>query len=117
MTREQFIKALRDCADWLESSPEVTTPACLTINVFPGSKDAIRQNAKASSWTKYYDTTFFALRKTFVPDTFHYDVNIERQEVCRRVVTGTKVIPAKPEQTVEEYEWVCDEASVIEGEP
>lgn len=32
-----------------------------------------------------------------------------RDAVCRRVVVGTKVIPAQPEQVVDEVEWVCDD--------
>jgi len=40
-------------------------------------------------------------------------VNAARSTVCRRVVTGTKVIPARPEHTVEEVEWVCEDQSLL----
>lgn len=49
-------------------------------------------------------------------------ISAERSQVCRKIVTGTKVVPAYtiPERVEEDVEWVCDEpllaiADALEG--
>ncbi len=60
---------------------------------------------------------WFTLRRTFCDD-LRFDVSIKRDEVCRKIVIGTKIepateerlIPAQPEREVPVEEWICDES-------
>lgn len=108
-TRDSFIQGLRDLATFLEDHPGVMTPSWLQINVFP-NKDELAKQARQTSWLKHYNDTWFALRRTFGP--IEYDLSIERQQVCRKVVIGTRIVPAQPaqpEREEETFEWVCEE--------
>lgn len=114
--REAYIQNLRALADFLESHPGVVTPGgdptATTINAFAVDKAEIASVARASTWEKHYGTGpsagYFWLKKQF--GFIAYEVNCHREDVCRKVVKGTKVIPAKPEEVVEDVEWVCDDA-------
>lgn len=110
--RAAFIQALRDCADFLESHPAVIAPRYNTMNVFVNTREEVAAQAKAASWEKVYNGDWFYLSRAFGED-LRLDITVEREVMCRKVVTGTRVVPARPEQTVEEFEWRCDEASVL----
>jgi hypothetical protein len=106
--REGYIAGLRALADFLEQHPDMPTPYYDTINIFVPTREEIATIARLTSWEKEYQTTYFVLRKMF-GDDLRLEVNIDRGAVCRKVVTGTKTVPAQPEHTIEEYAWVCDE--------
>ena len=113
--RAAFIQDLRDLADFLEHYPTVPVPRYTNLNAFVG-KDEVVAAAKAGSWEKIYNANWFYLRKTF-GGGLEFDVTVEREQVCRKVVTKTTTIPAQPERVlpaeeekvVEEFAWVCDE--------
>ena len=114
MERQPFIQSLRDLADWLDAHPDVPTPDSVQLHTLVRTKDELRAVAKASpAWAKLYFGEYMALRHTV--GTIEYDINIARSEVCRKVVTGTKVVPAQPETTVEDFEWVCDDPILSHG--
>ena len=114
MDREPFIQSLRDLANWLDAHPDVPTPASMQVNTFVLTKDELRAVAKASpAWAKLDFGEYMALRHTI--GSIEYDINVARGEVCRKVVTGTKVIPAQPEKTVEDFRWVCDDPILSHG--
>lgn len=106
--RAAFIQALRDCADFYERHPAVEAPYSTTFNVFVATREEMSLHARAATWEKDYSDDWFMLRKTFGPLTL--DINTSRERVCRKVVTGTRTIPAQPERVVEEIEWVCEDA-------
>lgn len=110
--REKFIQALRDCADFLESHPGVAAPRYITINAFVNTREELVAQAKAATWEKSYFGDWFALSRRF-SEHLSLEITADRSVVCRKVVTGTRVVPAKPEETVEVFEWRCDEASVL----
>lgn len=112
--REQLIDGLRRMADFLEANPCVKEPLCeLTLNAFVHTREELAGQARLADWEKAWYGDWFALRRSFGP--VRLDVNIERELVCRRVAKGTRTIPAQPERTVEDFDWVCDEGSVLEG--
>jgi len=51
----------------------------------------------------------FALTRKFGILTLR--ISASREQVCRKIVTGTRVVPAYtiPERIEEDAEWVCDE--------
>ena len=106
--RELFIKGLRDFADFLQEHPSVKVPSYVSIDAFVHTREDIIEQAKLGHWQKVYNDTWFSLHKEFAP-TLVYNINTERDVVCKRVVKGTKTLPATPERTVEDVEWVCTE--------
>lgn len=116
--RRMFIQGLRDMADFFENHPDLKFPHYSGLNVFVNTREEIAEIARQSTWSKVYAGHWFCLRKQFGSD-LTLEINISREEVCRKVVTGTRVVPAMPampatEETVEEVtEWVCDETSLL----
>ena len=113
--RAAFIQSLRDCADFLDRHPSVNVPRYVNLNVFVNTREEIAAHARVTSWEKVYNDTWFYLRKEFGTD-LSLDITVQRETVCRKVVTGTRVVPAKPEHEVEDIEWVCDDVSLLASE-
>ena len=110
--RKAFIQGLRACADFFEQHPTVNTPYCETINVFVGTRDGMAAHARASTWEKVYSDSWFMLCKEFGGGVT-LEINTSRETVCRRIVTGTEVVPAQPERVVEKVEWICEDAALL----
>ena len=112
LRRAEFIQSLRNCADWLEQHPGVRAPCYQNMNVFVNTRAEVVAHARAATWEKIYNDTWFYLRHEFGPD-LSIDITAERETVCRKVVAGTEIVPAKPEHEVEIVEWVCDDVAVL----
>lgn len=113
-----FAAALRELADFIESDERIPLPSNLMVNVFCRSREELADVARAASWQKEYNDVWFMLRRTFGGERVIFDVNTERSEVCRKVVTGSVVVPAKPavpEHVEETFEWVCDDVALLAG--
>lgn len=107
--RRDYITGLRELADFIEAHPELPSPWGGGHNAFVENKADLANIARAGArWDKGVSGDYFYLRKQFSGGTT-YEINVSRDQVCRKVVTGTRIEPAKPEQEVETYEWVCDE--------
>src|SRR6185436_6909693 len=106
--RAAFVQGLRDLAAFIETHPGVQCPRYHTFNVFLNTREEVSQHARQASWEKVYNDHWFSLRKEFGSDII-LDVNADRGTVCRRVVTGTRLIPAQEAHVVDEVQWVCDE--------
>jgi len=106
--RAEVIAGLRQIADFLEQHPGVPAPDYSTLNSRAGTKEQIAAIARLATWRKDYGDNYFSLHKEF-PGDLALDVYTERSTVCRKVVTGRRMLPAEPEREVEVYEWICDE--------
>jgi hypothetical protein len=104
--REGLIQDLRALASFLEDHPQVYAPTTVQIDAFPNIDD-YRATARASSWEKVPLDTWQALRRTF-PGGLIYDVNIPREQVCRRIVVGRRFLPAVEAHETEVVEWQCE---------
>lgn len=113
--RTAFIQGLRDCATFLETHPAVQAPVYVVMNVFARTREDVVAHARVASWQKEYNEGWFNLRKDFGEDV-RLEINADRGLVCRKVPTGTKVVPAQPERTVETYDWACDDAVLLNTE-
>ena len=107
-------KGLRELADFLDANPqlELTTPSHM---IYVSERDKLAEIARQGSWAKTYRGDYFNLVKTFSGDVT-LEVFTDRDAVCRKVVTGHRVVPAQPateEHTVEIVEWVCDDALLV----
>lgn len=113
--RAEYVKGLRDLADFFEKNPQLPHPACNTVNIMVNDKEQLAAFAKVGTWEKVYSDTWFMLRRQFGED-LTLDVNIFRSSVCRAVEVGEKHVPAQPAQPArieKVYEWVCDDASLL----
>jgi hypothetical protein len=111
--RLEHIAGLRGLADFLETHPNLPLPYAGAQNAFVHGKDELASVAREPGvkWQKKVDDYNFALAVEF-PGGYAYEVNADRGAICRKVVTGTRIEPAReatPEREVETYEWVCDE--------
>lgn len=111
--KRAYIDGLREMADWLERHPEyVVTWNPVTINLFPADKDDLAEFVRAAGRSsKEWTNDWLIVSVAFGPHKI--DANLSREQVCRRVVTGTKEIPAQPARVEEIVEWVCDEPSIL----
>jgi hypothetical protein len=109
--RADAIQGLRDLADFLEQHPGVPAPTYNALLV-SSTKEMLTRIARMASWTKDYGGEYFSLKKEFLGG-LTLDIYTSRSEVCRKVVVGERVVPARPaepERVEEVVEWVCEEA-------
>lgn len=111
--RAAFIQGLRDMADFLEKTPNVTHPSMSILNAYVSTKEDLARNARATSWEKIWDSpSYFSLRKTFCEDLI-MEIFTDRSTICRQVEVGEKIIPAQEARVEKVYEWKCDDASLF----
>lgn len=113
--RAEFIRGLRECADFFEAHPSVDVPYEQQIDIFVTDKAELAAIARVASWRKDWRDSWLTLRKSFGA-YWKLNVNLDRQQICKKVVTGERIIPAvpaSPERTVETFEWVCEEPSLL----
>jgi hypothetical protein len=108
--RRAFVAGLREMADFIDAHPNLPTPYGSAQNTFVNTKEALAVIAREPGvrWEKSASDGYFYLKVSFAGG-HAYEVNLERAQVCRKVVTGTRIEPARPEQEVETYIWECDE--------
>jgi len=126
MNKENFIKELKEVADFLEEKDfdfEDCNIFDFTIFIACRSKESFQKNAKAlGTFEKSADAWINATRKF---DQISIQVTAERDLVCKKVLVGTKIIPATeekiipemivpacPEREEEVYEYKCPESFI-----
>ena len=108
--RTAFVRGLRQMADFLEAHDDLPIPHYEQyLNVWVYKKEEMAELVKGKGkWEKKAENTYMLFRKQFGP--FCYDISIQRDKVCERVVVGTEVVPARPyqpERIVDKVEWKC----------
>ena len=109
--RDRFIADLHEVADFLASHPAVPLPYLKMLNAFCETREELATVARCATWTKDAKGGYFYLSRPF--GSFRFDVNIAREKVCRRIVTGQVAVPAKPAEAARMenvYTWECDES-------
>jgi hypothetical protein len=109
--RADFIDGLRKMADFFEQHPQIKT-CSIDGNVFV-ERSELAALARLGGGSKEYYDSWFALRRTFGEDV-RLDINVSREQVCRKVVVGHKIVPAQPEREVEIVDWVCEESVLLD---
>lgn len=127
MEKETFIKDLRALANLLEER-DFDFSKCdifdVRIYLKCNSEESFKRNARAlgtfdKSWNDYVNAT----RK--FGEKIHFQVTAEREVVCKKIVTGTRIIPAQeeriipeevipasPEREEEIFEYQCPESFI-----
>jgi hypothetical protein len=117
--RHEVITRLREFADFLEANPEAPVPYAENIrfDIFAYTKEEFVKYAKSVGGKldkKSYDG-YMTLRRMF--GKIQYDINVAREKVCERVVTGKKLVAAVeavPEHEEDITEWRC--TSILQPE-
>jgi hypothetical protein len=114
----EFVNSLRQLADFYEQNPEVPLPQYPSFNIFASreAEKAREQFRSFGAFQKEFFDNWFVARKTF--GSIRLELNAPREQVCRRVVVGTReipehIIPAStetivPAHTEEIAEWQCE---------
>lgn len=129
--RKEYVIGLRELADFIESlniteAEHGEVPAMTgfwfghKLQGFVYSKEDIAVWARAmGSFNKNFDGNYFELVKKF-SENVSMEVNIGRDNICERVVIGTKIVPETyiPSKFVAEHEeeiveWRCPEDLAI----
>lgn len=113
--RRAFVAGLRELASFVDAHPDLPLPIASNHNAFVNTKAELAALARSGvRWEKSANGNYFYLRVTFTGG-HSFDVNVQREQVCRKVVTGTHLEPAVPAHEVEDFHWVCDEPLLAEG--
>jgi hypothetical protein len=112
MTEKQaeFVRGLRELADWLEASPEWIGGYwnALRVDDFVDTQDEFRAKARLLGGERRKDAVgnYLSVERFFGPH--RVAVNVSREKVCERVVVGTREVPAEPARVEEIVEWRCE---------
>jgi|GEM_PF-5564423 len=137
MTKQEYVKSLRELADFLESKPlpddwaaylrsEIKENYSAPVHRFRvlDKKTFGRIVAALGSFEK--STTDYDIQaKVSLPNGAAIIVEIARKEICEKIVTGKKKVPftpayfinATPEHEKEIIEWKCPDSFIaLKGE-
>jgi len=120
--RRQFIEGLRAVARFYEENPDAWYDGIpITLNMYVWGREARDVMARTvkvlGSCTKNYDDTNMTVAKKFT-DQVTLSLFAPRAKVCRRVIVGSRILPARvvpasaelrlPACSEEMVEWECD---------
>lgn len=109
--RTQFITAMRELADFLESHESAPLPSYMTVNAFVEDAETFKAVTRSLGRVeKRARDEYFWLVKPF-GSTIAYEVNIRRDKICRKISEREELVPAQIRKVVE---WECAE-SVLAG--
>lgn len=121
--RPKFIAGLRQLADAFEAHPELLVPDWKQDITVWISKDSENPDYVKEEYKKFIkalggtakDSSDWTFELNWAYGLLNLRLCTDRDNVCEKVVTGTKIIPAsesyiveaQPERTEELYEWRC----------
>jgi len=118
--RRDKIRGMREMINFLEVNEDVPMPYFGTFSAFPGDDEVAGLARAMKPVTKEFGSYYFTLRKTF-SEGVKLDMSWSRDEVCQRIVIGTKEVEREviPERVIEAHtedivEWACPDAILSE---
>lgn len=132
--RDSFIRGLRELAEFLEQRPEmpvVVWPEKLTLLSSVAGAALIRCARQMGYADKVVSDGYFELHRRFGDGSVTFQLYAPREEVCERVVTGTRevvsevpdpvMVAAVPKvrrvEVVEDVEWRCPDSLLSDAVP
>jgi hypothetical protein len=123
MDKVTYSEFLRLLADFIEDHPTLPQPNLYSFEdggtFFLSNKEQLRS---IGSFDKKFLGEIFIAEKNIGGHTLSF--RVKREAICKRVVTGTEVIPEhyvpgieghiEPESVKEIVEWQCDEPILVE---
>lgn len=125
MTHDEFVKSLRELADFYEAHPGLKPPGNMSqgvFTIFPSGKDEMAVHARelGTCEKQVTETMFYLIRKKPI-GLFTLQAAEWRSTLCERVVVGTETVPEQvveakviPAYEREIVEWRCPE-SILDG--
>lgn len=117
--REARLNEVQALLTFLKENPELPVPWywANTCDAQADDKEQLLQLRKklGRKVEKVVESYQFGFKKSF-GDHVEYSITVPREEVCERVVTGTRVEPAYTveERVVEEYDYICPDSFLKE---
>lgn len=108
MTTKEYVYGLRQLADWYERHPNVKIPHNPpTVYSYNSKEEALFLAGILGRSEKKFEYSGFYLIKKFGELELRFCFN--REVICERVVTGTRIVPAVsyPEHPEDIIEWKC----------
>ncbi len=108
MSRETEIANMREMLRFLEDNPAIPIPYFGMINSFANEDADVDTLARAMApCKKEVGKGYFSLTRDF--GSVELSINFDREQVCERIVVGSKEVP---EQTIKAHtedlvEWKC----------
>ena len=117
--RQDFIQGLRNFAFWLEANPEIDAGYYgMYHSHYLDTKEKLLQYARImapGNFSKNWTDSSVAITKDF-GGRVKFEAYTRRDQICERVKTGTKIIPARPavpEKEEETFEWRCPDSAEL----
>lgn len=114
--RKAFLTGLRNFADFMESHPDMPLGWYgVTFSHWSMSREELTAIIRQlGSVTKNFESSYIEVKKDFGGNV-KYEVNIHRDQVCERVVIGTRTVPAStsPERVEDIVEWRCSDTAFL----
>lgn len=112
--RQLVIEGLRAVADYLEARPDLPAPYIGQLHAFPDPKTLSVVARAMGGFQKDHDGKYLTLVKE-INSAVSFAVVFASEEVCERVVVGTKEVPEKviPAHVEEIIEWKCPESLLV----
>lgn len=110
-----FADTLQEVARFYQENPSFPVPYGTQMDVFVDDKATLKEYIRRipGRIEKVFGSFYFSAVKHFGPQggpgRITFRLNTGREQVCRKVVKGKKIIPAVPEREVEDVDWVCDD--------
>lgn len=112
--KQRFVRTLREAADYIESRPFDEDIRFATTNFHVFCDEAVQFSkhvAAAGNAEKSGDDGY--LNATIRFGQLAIQICIKQEDICTRVRTGTKVVPAQPatpERTEDVYKYQCPDS-------
>lgn len=113
MSNDVLAIRLRQLADWLQANPDVPSPLSVDLSVYTDVDTARKGMHLSGPWEKdtgdYYVTYAHKVSDSTDDIPVRFRLVINREQVCTRVQTGSRHIPAEtlPARDEPIYEWNC----------
>ena len=112
--RDAILDGIEEMVALLRTNPAIPLPG-INFDIWAYNKEAFKDIARLlGSATKQSGATWFSLRREFSGGV-RLEVNIAREEVCRRVVLGSKWVEPTRGYMSEDVEWICDDPVFADG--
>ncbi len=118
--RAEFIAGLYELADWFYSHAECPIPCQCQVDIFAHSKEQFLEMRRQAGCTEKATVGDWMIFRKKFSGGVRIDINISKENTCRRIKIGERTVEAKPARTVELpaepehveeiYEWRCPEA-------
>lgn len=130
--RDEFVAGLRLLADWLEAHEDARWRPALGCVIYDhvSDREALVERARrlGGHWEKQFSDIAETVRlaRRFGPE-ITYLIDVPRDQVCKRVILGTREVEQPDEEAVqalpmvksveEIVEWRCPDALFADTEP